>query len=144
MSDNRVILSKFALLAVAMVAAATAALKTGEIISLVTASFSLAAATFFPALVMGLFWCGTTRRGVVAGMLAGAGLTLGYMLLASPAWRAWWGLPPGGLWWGIHPVSAGFFGVPAGFAAIALVSWFDRGARVRGERGDAGVAGGSL
>ena len=32
-------------------------------------------------------------------------------------------------------------GVPAGFAAIALVSWFDRGARVRGERGDAGVAG---
>ena len=36
------------------------------------------------------------------------------------------------------------FGVPAGFAAIALVSWFDRGARVRGERGDAGVAGGSL
>ena len=78
------------------------------------------------------------------GMLAGAGLTLGYMLLASPAWRAWWGLPPGGLWWGIHPVSAGFFGVPAGFAAIALVSWFDRGARVRGERGDDGVAGGSL
>ena len=143
-SDNRVILTKFALLAVAMLAAAVAALKPAEIISLVTASFSLAAATFFPALVMGLFWCGTTRRGVVAGMLAGAGLTLGYMLLASPAWRAWWGLPPGGLWWGIHPVSAGFFGVPAGFAAIALVSWFDRGARVRGERGDAGVAGGSL
>lgn len=121
-SDNRVILSKFALLAVAMVAAATAALKTGEIISLVTASFSLAAATFFPALTLGLFWRGATRRAAVAGMLTGIAVTVGYMLQASAALRAWWGLAPGGLWWGIHPVSAGFFGVPAGFAVIAAVS----------------------
>jgi len=121
-SDNRVILSKFALLAVAMVAAATAALKTGEIISLVTASFSLAAATFFPALTLGLFWRGATRRAAVAGMLTGIAVTVGYMLQASAVLRAWWGLAPGGLWWGIHPVSAGFFGVPAGFAVIAAVS----------------------
>jgi cation/acetate symporter len=58
-------------------------------------------------------------------MAAGVGLTLLYMLLASAGPRAWWGLVPGGLWWGIHPVSAGFFGVPAGFAVIALVSWWD-------------------
>jgi cation/acetate symporter len=124
-SENRVILSKFALLAVAMAAAAVAALKPAEIISLVTASFSLAAATFFPALVAGLFWRRATGRAVVAGMAAGVGLTLLYMLLANAGPRAWWGLPPGGLWWGIHPVSAGFFGVPAGFAVIALVSWWD-------------------
>ena len=128
-SENRVILSKFALLAVAMVAAAVAALKPAEIISLVTASFSLAAATFFPAMVMGLFWRRTTGRAVVAGMLCGVGLTLLYMLLASPSFRAWWGLAPGGLWWGIHPVSAGFFGVPAGFAVIALVSALDKRGR---------------
>ncbi len=128
-SENRVILSKFALLAVAMAAAAVAALKPAEIIWLVTASFSLAAATFFPAMVMGLFWRGTTARGAVAGMLAGVGLTVLYMLLASPALRAWWGLAPGGRWWGIQSVSAGFFGVPVGFAVIALVSWWDRARR---------------
>ncbi|MCC6812526.1 MAG: VC_2705 family sodium/solute symporter [Rubrivivax sp.] len=132
-SDNRVILSKFALLAVAMVAAATAALKTGEIISLVTASFSLAAATFVPALTLGLFWRGATRRAAVAGMLTGIAVTVGYMLQASAVLRAWWGLAPGGLWWGIHPVSAGFFGVPAGFAVIAAVSAWEhwRGRRQR-------------
>ena len=130
-SENRVILSKFTLLAVAMLAAAVAALKPAEIIFLVTASFSMAAATFFPALVMGLFWRRTTGRAVVMGMLAGAGLTGFYLLLASPALRAWWGLPPGGLWWGIHPVSAGFFGVPVGFAVIGLVSlWETRGQRL--------------
>ena len=127
LTDNRVILSKFALLAAAMLAALAAALKPAEIISLVTASFSLAAATFFPALVTGLFWPRATRRGVVAGMLIGTGLTAAYMLQASPALRAWWGAAPGGLWWDIHPVSAGVFGVPAGFAAIILVSlWGQR------------------
>ena len=126
LSDNRVILSKFALLAAAMLAALVAALKPAEIISLVTASFSMAAATFFPALVCGLFWRPTTRRGVVAGMLVGMGITVGYMLQASPSLRAWWGLSPGGLWWTINPVSAGVFGVPAGFAAIVGVSLWDR------------------
>ena len=125
-SDNRVILTKFALLAVAMLAALVAALKPAEIISLVTASFSLAAATFFPPLVTGLYWRRTSGRAVVAGMVVGAGVTLGYMLLANPNWRTLWGLPPGGLWWGIHPVSAGFFGVPAGLAAIVLASLWPR------------------
>ena len=125
LTDTRVILSKFALLAVAMLAALAAALKPAEIISLVTASFSLAAATFFPALVTGIFWPRATGRGVVAGMLIGTGLTAVYMLQASPMLRAWWGAAPGGLWWGIQPVSAGVFGVPAGFAAIVLVSLWD-------------------
>jgi cation/acetate symporter len=48
-SENRVILSKFALLAAAMVATFVAVLKPAEILSLVTVSFSLAAATFFRA-----------------------------------------------------------------------------------------------
>ena len=124
-SENRVILTKFTLLAVAMLAATVAAFKPAEIILLVAASFSLAAAVFFPGLVLGLFWRGATRRGVVAGMLAGIVVTVGYMLLASPGWRTVWGLPPGGTWWSIHPVSAGIFGVPAGFVAMGLVSWWD-------------------
>jgi cation/acetate symporter len=118
-SENRVLLSKFALLAVAMAAAAVAALKPAEIMSLVTASFSLAAATFFPSLVLGLFWRRATGRAVVAGMAASVGVTLLYML------RYWSAATPNELWWGIHPVSAGIFGVSLGFAVIALVSWWD-------------------
>ena len=84
-----------------------------------------------PALTLGLFWRGATRRGAVAGMLVGIAVTVGYMLQASAGLRAWWGLAPGGLWWGIHPVSAGFFGVPAGFAVIAAVSAWEHWRRRR-------------
>lgn len=124
-TENHVILSKFMLLAAAMLAATVAAFKPAEIMLLVTASFSIAAATFFPSMVLGLFWRGTTRRGAVAGMVLGAGLTVAYMLVAWPTLRSWSGLAPGGMWWGIHPVSAGVFGVPVGFAAILAVSWWD-------------------
>ena len=132
-SDNHVILSKFMLLAAAALAATVAALKPAEILLLVTASFSLAAATFFPSMVLGLFWRGATRRAVVAGMVVGAGLTVAYLVHAAPSLRAWWGLAPGGLWWGIHPMSAGVFGVPAGFITIALVSWWDSRAARRAD-----------
>ena len=133
-SENRVILSKFALLAAAMVATFVAVLKPAEILSLVTVSFSLAAATFFPGLVTGLFWRRARARAATWGMLAGAGVTVGYMLWAHPSLRAWWGLSPGGLWWGIHPISAGFFGVPVGFAVIVLGSlWEQRAPRSRSE-----------
>ena len=125
-SENRVILSKFALLAAAMVATFVAVLKPAEILSLVTVSFSLAAATFFPGLVAGLFWRRAGTRAATWGMLAGAGVTAGYMLWTHPGLRAWWGLPPGGLWWGIHPISAGVFGVPLGFAVIGLGSLLER------------------
>ena len=125
-TENHVIVSKFALLATAMLAAFVAVLKPAQILSLVTASFSLAASTFFPGLVLGIFWRRTTRRAVVAGMVVGAGLTMTYMLMANPALRAWWGAAPGGLWAGILPISAGVFGVPAGFAVIVLVSLAER------------------
>lgn len=125
-TENHVILSKFALLATAMVAGFVAVLKPAEILSLVTASFSLAASTFFPSLVLGIFWRGATRRGVVAGMLAGVGLTVAYMLLTHPSLRAWAGAEPDGLWAGVLPISAGVFGVPAGFVVIVLVSLGER------------------
>ena len=70
------ILSKFALLAVAMVAALVAAWKPAEILPLVSASFSLAAAAFVPVMVLGIFWRGANRAGAVAGMLAGLGFTV--------------------------------------------------------------------
>ncbi|MFL6693853.1 MAG: VC_2705 family sodium/solute symporter [Ramlibacter sp.] len=121
--EQRVILSKFALLAMALVAAMVAALKPADILPLVSASFSLAASTFVPALVLGIFWRGTTRAGAVAGMVAGLLLTVYYIGANAPWLRALLGLQgPPPQWFGIVPVCAGVFGVAAGLAATLLVS----------------------
>jgi cation/acetate symporter len=123
-SEGRVILSKFALLAVAMVAAVVAAFKPAEILALVSASFSLAASAFFPGMVLGMLWPRVHRPAVVMGMLSGLGVTIFYMLVNAPGFRHFWGMDPfAGLWWGIQPLSAGVFGVPVGFGVMLLATW---------------------
>lgn len=122
---KRVMLSKLMVLLTAVLAAWVASLRITSILPFVTAAFSLAAATFFPALVIGIFWRRANRAGAVAGMLTGAGVCLWYMAqhLAGP--RAWLGLGEAALnsrWFGIDPVAAGVFGVPAGCLALVLVS----------------------
>lgn len=126
--EQRVILTKFTLLAVALAAAFVAALKPSDILPLVSASFSLAASAFVPVMVLGIFWRGTTRQGAVAGMLCGLGLAAYYMLSHVPSLRATLphGLLADGLWFGIQPISAGVFGVPAGLVSAVLVSWLTR------------------
>jgi cation/acetate symporter len=125
--EQRVILSKFALMAVALVAAVVASTKPAEILSLVSASFSLAASAFVPAMLLGILWRGANRAGATAGMVAGLGITIYYMLANSPGFRAFWGLPPGQqLWFGIQPLSAAVFGVPLGFAVTWGVSLLTR------------------
>jgi cation/acetate symporter len=126
--EQRVILTKFALLAVALSAAFVAALKPAEILPMVSASFSLAASAFVPVMVLGIFWRGTTRQGAVAGMLAGLGVAVYYMLshvvalkALLPAW-----LLADGLWFGIQPISAGVFGVPVGLLVALVVSRITR------------------
>jgi cation/acetate symporter len=122
--DGRVILSKFALLAVAMCAALVAAWKPAQILALVSASFALAASAFFPGMVMGIFWKRASRKGVVLGMILGLITTLLYMTLNLPSVRAAFHWPAdSGLFLGIQPISAGILGVPVGFLAIFLGSW---------------------
>jgi len=117
--ESRVILSKFALLAVAMCAAIVAAWKPAEILALVSASFSMAAAAFFPGMVMGIFWKKASRKGVVFGMLLGLGVTILYMLLNAPSLSNLLNLQlNSGLILGIQPISAGILGAPVGFLAI--------------------------
>ena len=125
-SMRRVMLSKFALLVVALVAAYVAAQRPAGILYLVSASFSLAGAAFVPAMVLGIFWKRTTRAGAVAGMLAGLGTTVVYMVMNFPASRLWLGLTDEHLWFGIQPVSAAVFGVPAGFLVAVVVSLLGR------------------
>ncbi|UCE31757.1 MAG: cation acetate symporter, partial [Burkholderiales bacterium] len=77
---RRVTLSKILLLVVAALAALVAAQKPADILFLVSAAFSLAAAGFFPALVLGIF---SKRVGTVpamAGMIVGIGFTAVYII----------------------------------------------------------------
>jgi cation/acetate symporter len=122
-ATRRVTISKVLLLVAALTAAAVATQRPADILFLVTAAFSLAAAAFFPALVLGIFWSRANRWGAISGMLAGLGITLYYLVRNEPWLRAVFGVTaPPELWWGIMPIAAGVFGVPLGFAACAVVS----------------------
>jgi cation/acetate symporter len=122
-TSRRVMISKMLLLVVAILAAMVAAQKPADILFLVSAAFSFAAAAFFPALVLGIFWKRASSMGAVLGMIAGLGTTFYYMATTQPWMRSIFGVTsPVELWWGIQPISAGLFGVPVGFAVIILVS----------------------
>ncbi len=120
---SRVTVSKILLLIVALSAAYVAAQKPADILFLVSAAFSFAAASFFPALSLGIFWKRATGIAAALGMMSGLGVTFYYMLTNQTWLRATFGITsPVQLWWGIDPISAGLFGVPVGFAVIILVS----------------------
>jgi cation/acetate symporter len=125
--SRRVMISKSMLLIVAVLAALVAQQKPADILFLVGAAFSFAAAGFFPALVLGIFWKRTTGIAASLGMLAGIGVTFYYMILNQPWLReVFFGTPRSapitGEWFEIAAISAGTFGVPLGFAVIVLVS----------------------
>ena len=119
-TDRQVAVSKVILLFMALVAAYIALQRPAGILLLVTPVFSIAAATIFPALVLGVAWRRANLWGATAGMVAGFAVTL-YYLLTRP-----FGAAPDasshGLWFGIQPESAGVFGVPVAFAAHVVVS----------------------
>ena len=66
-TQKRVTISKILLLVVALVAAYVTSLKPGDILFLVGAAFSLAAAAFFPALVLGSVLEAREQRGCDRG-----------------------------------------------------------------------------
>ena len=117
-TQKRVTVSKLLLLVVALVAAYAASLKPADILSLVGAAFSLAASALFPALVSGIFWRRANQNGAVAGMVIGFGVCIYYMMHTNPVL----GGAIANQWWQIAPISAGVFGVPAGFIALIMVS----------------------
>jgi cation/acetate symporter len=122
-TERRVTISKALLLVVALAAATVAAQKPADILFLVSAAFSFAAAAFFPALVLGIFWKRATGIAASLGMVAGLGTTVYYMVMNQPWLRGIFGITsPVDLWYGILPISAGVFGVPVGIAVIIVVS----------------------
>jgi cation/acetate symporter len=116
-TTRRLIASKTLLLVVALTAAYVTSLKPGNILFLVGAAFSLAAAAFFPALVMGIFWKRANRLGAILGMVLGLGTTMYYMVQTYP----FFGINAP-LWWDINPISSGIFGIPLGFLGVVAGS----------------------
>jgi cation/acetate symporter len=128
-TSRRVAISKSLLLVVALAAAYVAytvyVTKQADILFLVSAAFSFAAAAFFPALTLGIFWKRASSIGAICGMIAGLGITMYYMIMNHAWMRTIFGVDsPVDLWFGILPISAGVFGVPLGFAVIIVVSLF--------------------
>ena len=78
----------------------------GFVAQVVALAFGLACASFFPVLVLGIFWKNCTAAGATAGMVVGLGTTLAYML---------WTID-------IYGNSAGIFGIAeTGFGAIGML-----------------------
>jgi cation/acetate symporter len=115
---RRLMVARMLLLGVAAIAAYAASHAPATILSIVAWAFSIAAASFFPALVLGIFWKRANRAGAVTGMIVGFGLTVFYLVNVK-----FFGMTP---WFGIKDVSAGIFGIPAGFITIIMVSLMTR------------------
>ncbi len=120
----RLVVSKTLLLVVAGLAALVAAQKPATILSMVAWAFSLAAAAFFPALVLGIFWPRANRAGAICGMLIGLALTIYYMVRVQFDAIPWLGVSGIGMapWFGVQSTAAGVWGVAAGFVTIVVVS----------------------
>jgi len=124
-TTRRLTIAKVLLIVVALIAAYVAGQKPADILFLVSAAFSFAAAAFFPALALGVFWKRANKAGAVVGMVVGLGLTFYYMATTQPWLRGLFGVTSSiadNTWLGINPISAGIFGIPAGFIAIIIVS----------------------
>lgn len=117
-TTRRLAIAKGLLLVVAVIAAYVTSLKPGDILFLVGAAFSLAASGFFPALVCGVFWRRANKTGAILGMLGGLGVCMYYMYITYP----FFGGVAANQWFNIAPISAGIFGIPAGFIGVIVGS----------------------
>lgn len=93
----------------------------------VALAFGIAAASIFPALMMGIFSKRINNKGAIAGMLAGLGCTLVYIFL----FLGWFFIPgtasytntPDNWLFGISPLSFGAIGAAINFIVAFMVSY---------------------
>ncbi len=83
----------------------------GFVAAVVALAFGLAAASFFPAIVLGIFDKRMNKEGAIAGMIVGLGLMFFYMAKYKLGWLG--DKPPASEWW---------FGIsPEGFGTVAMI-----------------------
>jgi cation/acetate symporter len=86
----------------------------GFVAQVVALAFGLAAASFFPVIVLGIFWKRANAQGAVAGMATGLTLTAAYM----------WATLYGGMepWFGISATGIGAIGTVINMVVTVIVS----------------------
>ena len=94
----------------------------GFVAQVVALAFGLAASSFFPVIVLGIFSKRTTREGAIAGMISGIAFTSLYIfffkfIMPEKNNAAHW-------WFGISPEGIGTIGMMLNFAVTLLVSRF--------------------
>jgi cation/acetate symporter len=94
----------------------------GFVAQVVAFAFGLAASSFFPAIILGIFSKRTTREGAILGMIAGITFTAAYIVyfkFVRPD------LDTADSWWfGISPEGIGTVGMLINFALSVVVSRF--------------------
>jgi len=92
----------------------------GFVAEVVAFAFGLAAASFFPVIIMGIFSTRINKEGAIAGMISGLIFTMGYIVyfkLMSPE------LNSADHWWfGISPEGIGSVGMMINFVVCYFVS----------------------
>ncbi|MBF4163232.1 sodium:solute symporter family protein [Nocardioides acrostichi] len=90
----------------------------GFVAQVVALAFGLAAASFFPILVLGIFWKKTTAAGAAAGMITGLAVTMVYMIWTIDIYGNSAGI------WNIPETGFGTIGMLINFAVTIAVSQF--------------------
>jgi cation/acetate symporter len=94
----------------------------GFVAEVVAFAFGLAASSFFPVILLGIFTKRMNREGAIAGMLSGILFTSSYILyfkFLHPELNQ-----PEHWWWGISPEGIGFLGMFVNFAVAIPVALF--------------------
>jgi cation/acetate symporter len=99
----------------------------GWVAQVVAFAFGLAAASLFPAILLGIFYKRANKEGAIAGMLAGLLFTYGYIEYFKGLFLKWAGSPWGENiaehWlFGISPEGIGVIGMLINFAVAITVS----------------------
>jgi len=110
---NRLAVARISIIAATVLAGLIALNPPGVITQIVAWAFALASGTFFPALVLGVWWKRSNKYGVTWGMIVGLAVTLAYIFAAKYG---------GFTIAGIIDTGAGIFGATAAFITNIVVS----------------------
>ena len=94
----------------------------GFVAAVVALAFGLAAASFFPAIILGIFSKRINKEGAISGMIVGISLMLYYMAKFKLGWLG--PIPLSSEWWfGISPEGFGSIAMLCNFIISILVSY---------------------
>ncbi|WP_181349588.1 sodium:solute symporter family protein [Thalassobacillus sp. CUG 92003] len=110
---QRLLVGRWSIVLATVIAGLVALNPPGAITQIVAWAFALASGTFFPALLLGVWWRRSNGPGVIAGLIVGLSVTLGYIFLAKYG---------GFTILGIIDTGAGVFGAAAAIITNIVVS----------------------